>query len=667
MKLIKTFLYTFFAAFVLQISIYAQENIQVGSTTRNMIVYAPSGIEQNRPLVINMHGLNQDAAYQQAQAKWGPIADAERFLVVYPNGVNNSWDLSGTSDIDFILAIIDNMHSRYGIDRNRVYLSGFSMGGMMTYYAATKIADKIAAFAPVSGYLMGGPNTNSSRPIPLIHVHGTTDDVVPFSGVQTCLDAWIARNNCPTTAQVTDPYPSSNSLSGAAKYYWGTGDAGSEVVLISQEGKGHWWSMDVTYGVSTSQEIWNFCKNHSLGGSTGGTTNVWLEAECGAVGSSWNTVSDGNASNDQYITVQSGTNSTGNEPGSSAGYITYSFNVGESGTYTLWGRIIAPTPNDDSFWIRMDNGSWYMWNGISSSSSWTWDDCQSYNLSSGSHTLTVAYREDGTYLDKLYITNTGSTPSGEGSTASNCSGTTPSELVNNGIYEIEFQTNSNKVLDLRWGQDVNGGVLQPWDKNGATAQQWIALDAGNGYWRFQSNASSNGRVIDLENGDATNGMSIRLWDNYSNTAQTWLVTSVGNGYYSIKSAVNTAKSWDIPNCVMDASESLQIWDYYGTSCQLFKFNYVGSKSAKEDRVDISIDPRFDIYPTPSSDGDFSLSVSGFEENIRMSIFTLDGKSVIEQADLNIGYNFIKTGLNNGIYLIQVSDNMYTSVKKLIVQ
>lgn len=257
----------FLAAFcflMLSVSSNALENIVVGTTTRTMIVYAPSGIPQNSPLVINLHGMNQDAAYQQSQAKWEAIADVEKFVVVYPNGINNSWDLSGTSDIDFISAIIDNMYTRYGIDKNRVYLSGFSMGGMMTYYAATKIANKIAAFAPVSGYLMGGPNTNSSRPIPIIHVHGTADDVVAYSGVQTCINAWITRNGCPSTAVVTDPYPASNSNSICTKYYWGPGTNGVQIVLMSLEGKGHWWSMDLTNGISTSQEVWNFCKNFSL-------------------------------------------------------------------------------------------------------------------------------------------------------------------------------------------------------------------------------------------------------------------------------------------------------------------------------------------------------------------------------------------------------------------
>ena len=256
---------TILSIFLLPSNSKAQiEDIQVGATIRKMLVYAPSGIESNRPLLLSMHGLNQDIAYQQNQSQWETIAKAENFVLVYPGGINNSWDISGTTDTDFILAIIDEMYSRYGIDRNRVYLSGFSMGGMMTYHAATKIADKIAAFAPVSGYLMGGPNTNSSRPIPIIHTHGTTDDVVPYSGVQTCLDAWIARNNCPDTGVVTKPYPADKPNSTGTKYYWGPGTDSVEIVLLSIANSGHWHSNN-TSGIHTSQEIWDFCKNFSLG------------------------------------------------------------------------------------------------------------------------------------------------------------------------------------------------------------------------------------------------------------------------------------------------------------------------------------------------------------------------------------------------------------------
>ena len=186
-------------------------------------------------------------------------------------------------------------------------------------------------------------------------------------------------------------------------------------------------------------------------GSTGGDVDIWLEAECGTVGSLWNSPSDGSASNNQYVTIQSGNNSTSSAPSSSSGYITYGFSVGSSDSYVLWARVIAPSPNDDSFWIRMDGGSWYMWNNISPSSSWTWDDCQSYSLSSGSHTLTVAYREDGTQLDKIYITNSGDTPSGEGSAADNCSGGGGGGTVlvrargNTGNESIELRLNDNTV------------------------------------------------------------------------------------------------------------------------------------------------------------------------------------------------------------------------------
>lgn len=250
---------------LISINLHAQiEDFKVGTTTRQMLVYAPSGIEPNCPLLISMHGMNQDINYQKNQAKWELVAKENNFVVVYPAGIGNSWDISGNRDIDFVLAIIDEMYKRYGIDKDRVYLSGFSMGGMFTYHAATKIADKIAAFAPVSGYLMQGPNTNSSRPIPIIHTHGISDDVVAFSGVQRCMDAWIARNKCPKTAVITKPYPSDKPNSPGTLYYWGLGTDSVEIALLSIKGAGHWHSNDDN-GVHTSKEIWNFCKKFSLG------------------------------------------------------------------------------------------------------------------------------------------------------------------------------------------------------------------------------------------------------------------------------------------------------------------------------------------------------------------------------------------------------------------
>jgi uncharacterized repeat protein (TIGR02059 family) len=250
--------------FLFPIGLIAQEvSIKVGTTSRQMLVYAPSGIEQNRPLVISMHGRSQTMYDQKNQTQFESVARDNNFVLVYPNAIDKSWQLWGTTDVDFILAIIDEMYNRYKIDRDRVYLSGFSMGGMMTYYAATQIADKIAAFAPVTGFLMGGPNTNSSRPIPIIHVHGEGDDFVPYSRVQECMDAWITRNGCPTTPVVTKPYPTDKPASLSSKKYWGPGKEGVEIVFLSLAGIGHWYSDDPN-AVFTSREIWDFCKKYSL-------------------------------------------------------------------------------------------------------------------------------------------------------------------------------------------------------------------------------------------------------------------------------------------------------------------------------------------------------------------------------------------------------------------
>lgn len=249
------------------------EYLQVDTLARKMLVFAPDDLESNRPLLLSLHGLNQDIKFQQNQTRWEALAEEHNFVVVYPAGVNNAWSLSGTRDVDFIVAIIDEMYERHKIDRSRVYLSGFSMGGMMSYHAVTHIADKIACIAPVGGYLMRGPRTNSSRTMPIIHIHGTTDDVVPFSGVQTCLDAWIVRNNCAPTPTVIKPFPANKPDSKGTLYQWSSCNDGVEIALLKLDGVGHWHSINPN-GVNTSLEIWNFCKRFSIDAEKSQTENI---------------------------------------------------------------------------------------------------------------------------------------------------------------------------------------------------------------------------------------------------------------------------------------------------------------------------------------------------------------------------------------------------------
>ncbi len=240
------------------------ESIKVNGTDRKMKVYVPENTPGGAALVIACHGMNQDANWHDSNSKWAAVADTAKFVLVFPEGIDKGWDISGNRDVDFVSAIIDRMEQEHNISTGRVYLTGFSMGGMFTYHCANRIPEKIAAFVPVSGYPMWDKSAYSSRPVPIMHVHGTGDDVCVFSGVQPTLDNWIKRNECNTVETLIDPYPEGNRNKGAKMHIWGDGLDGVEVRLLEFAGKGHWQSEDPVFCL-TSVEGWNFMNRWSLG------------------------------------------------------------------------------------------------------------------------------------------------------------------------------------------------------------------------------------------------------------------------------------------------------------------------------------------------------------------------------------------------------------------
>jgi len=234
---------------------------KVSVSGRDVYVYAPSGIADNSPLLLSLHGMDQDPNYQQQNTHWEAVADTAGFVVAYPKGGTgmSTWDIQGDTDTKWVSSIIDQLAKDYKINTNRVYLSGFSMGGMFTYHSMSKIADKIAAFAPCSGPNVYGAS-KAMRPVPIFHIHGTNDDVLQYSMVEDFLKNYRDQFNCPATAEVISNYP--NSENQGTMYTWGPCDEGVYVKHLKLQGRGH------SPSKADVSDIWNFVKEYSLDGSS---------------------------------------------------------------------------------------------------------------------------------------------------------------------------------------------------------------------------------------------------------------------------------------------------------------------------------------------------------------------------------------------------------------
>ena len=271
----KTFsLFMILLAMCLQLPAQSWETITVGSGIRKTYTYIPVNVEKSPALVISLHGMNQDPEYQQKQTQWNAMADKEGFIVTYPLGNNKMWDTSGTGDVKFVETVIKEMINQHHVDKNRIYLSGFSMGSWLGYHCLETIGYQIAAFGPVSGVDIG-KQPKANRKVPIMHIHGTGDDVFKYTGdpshmaggypsIEEYVKKWAAYEGCDANnPQVVRPYPSSRKTANATRTIYNNVNDDVEVNLISIDGKGHWHSNDPN-GVNSTQELWNFFKRHRL-------------------------------------------------------------------------------------------------------------------------------------------------------------------------------------------------------------------------------------------------------------------------------------------------------------------------------------------------------------------------------------------------------------------
>ena len=258
----------------LQMAAQTWEDVKVGTSTRKTLTYVPKNVEKSPALVISLHGMNQDPGFQQNQTQWNALADTEGFIVTYPLGNNKMWDTNGMGDVMFVEAVMKDMELKHNVDKNRIYLSGFSMGSWLGYHCLETLGDKIAAFGPVSGVDIG-KQPRANRMVPIMHIHGTADNVFIYSGdpshmaggypsIEEYVKKWAAYEGCDVSnPQVIRPYPAGSTGPKATRTIYNNVNDDVDVNLISIDGKGHWHSNDPN-GVNSTQELWNFFKRHQL-------------------------------------------------------------------------------------------------------------------------------------------------------------------------------------------------------------------------------------------------------------------------------------------------------------------------------------------------------------------------------------------------------------------
>ena len=277
------------------------ESITHDGSQRDYILYVPASYSSATavPLVFNFHGYTSNANDQMWYGDFRAISDTAGFIIVHPMGTidntgathwNVGWGGSTADDIGFTSALIDSLSINYNIDANRIYSTGMSNGGFMSYHLACNLSDRIAAIASVTGSMnMGWFNScNPNHQMPVMEIHGTVDPTVLYTtgsfheSIPDIMDFWKNFNNCNINPIVTN-VPNINIIDGctAEHQIWENGDNGATVEHYKIINGSHTWpgsnfSSGVTnYDINASLEIWKFFSRYDINGLIG--TNVSID------------------------------------------------------------------------------------------------------------------------------------------------------------------------------------------------------------------------------------------------------------------------------------------------------------------------------------------------------------------------------------------------------
>jgi polyhydroxybutyrate depolymerase len=272
-------------------------NQRVSGVRRSYYVHVPARDDGKTPLpvVVALHGAFSTARGFERETGFSLLADREGFIVVYPQGIGlgdlfrhwNSGHCCGKArrnhvdDVGFVLATVDDVARRNPVDRTRLYLVGFSNGGMLSYRIAAEHPEIVAAVAVVSGTIGGVPSANEpewsvpqpKQQVPVVAVHGRADTHIPYDGGRTAqsqgtsssisvsrsLGFWVNADGCDSKPQV-------ESIGARVeRQTWFGCRGGAEVVLYTIYGWGHEWpKANSLGGFEAGVTIWQFFERHRI-------------------------------------------------------------------------------------------------------------------------------------------------------------------------------------------------------------------------------------------------------------------------------------------------------------------------------------------------------------------------------------------------------------------
>lgn len=275
--------------------------LTVGNLQRSYLVHIPPRYDSKKPtpVVLAFHGGGTNADIMVTFSGLNKKSDEAGFIVVYPSGTGrlekiltfNGGNCCGYAmnnkidDVEFTRRILDDLAKSANIDPKRVYVTGISNGGIMSYLLASELSDRIAAIAPVGGP-MGTATCKPKRPVSVIHFHGTADEHAPFEGgkgkgrsgtdfysVDHSIQAWVKANGCNQEPVVTKFADTAKDGTTVTRKTYGSGKEGAEVVLIAIEGGGHTWPGQqsrlkalgkTTRNISANDLMWEFFEKHPI-------------------------------------------------------------------------------------------------------------------------------------------------------------------------------------------------------------------------------------------------------------------------------------------------------------------------------------------------------------------------------------------------------------------